>query len=62
MPMLSDAAFDALKDAVTIARDRQILTVKLLRVQLAARGHHESDITAAIECWAGRLQTTGIEK
>ena len=44
--------FDALRDAVNLARDRQIRTLRALRAQLETRGHKREHVDEAIQCWA----------
>ena len=48
---MTSTSFDALRDAVRAARDRQIKSVAELRHALRDMGHTEADISTAIETW-----------
>jgi hypothetical protein len=49
---LSENAFAALRDAVTLARDRQVHKVKVLRALLIEHGHQEADVDEGLKYWA----------
>lgn len=49
---LSPEGFEALRDAVRVARDQQVRSVKRLRALLAGLGHQAAHINEALTCWA----------
>ena len=49
---MADGEFSALQDAVRIARDRQVRSLRTLRGLLASRGHAREDVNRAIRVWA----------
>lgn len=57
---MSDTTFDALRDAVTLARQYQIQTVVRLRGMLKDRGHQEEAIQEALRVWGNRIRQTGF--
>lgn len=53
---MSDAGYDCLRDALTIARsDDPPSTVAMLRLRLLAAGHVEAAIDEALRSWAGSV-------
>jgi len=53
---LTNEGFEALQDAVRIARDERVSRLKTLRACLLARGHEEGHIDEAIRYWAGHVK------
>ncbi len=53
---LSEAAVGVRRDAVTVARERQIQRVKTLRLALQGQGHADQDIYEALRYWSEHLQ------
>lgn len=55
---LTDAGFEALRDAVRVARDRQIRSVRVLRLALKTLGYNDDTISEALTTW-GQCQGRG---
>lgn len=51
-PALTSQQYDVLVAAVTVARDRGVKSLKLLRAALIDLGCAEADINAALETWS----------
>lgn len=49
---MTEDAYQALRDAVNLARHRGIRTKEALRVELLALGWSEATVTEAIQAWA----------
>lgn len=49
---MTDAAYQALRDAVNLARDRQIRRLPALKSALLQRGYPEQTVNGAIQAWA----------
>ena len=49
---LTDAGYDALRDAVNLARAYQIGTVDRLKKLLIDHGHAATDVDSAVKFWA----------
>lgn len=49
---LTDPQFDALRAAVTLARNEPIQSSQVLRARLLASGYPQADIDAALVHWA----------
>lgn len=49
---MTEAQLATLQRAVTLAKDRQITTLDLLRSTLSREGHADEDIQVAISTWA----------
>lgn len=58
MPELSEAGYDCLRDALTVARsDNPPKKVTTLRKRLVEAGHTETVIDEALATWAGSVVT-----
>jgi hypothetical protein len=53
---LSESALTVLRDAVVVARERQVQKVRTLRLALRERGHADTDIEEALRYWSEHLQ------
>ena len=56
---MTEAGFDALRDAVRVAKDRQIRSVRVLRATLKEMGYEEPSITEALTTWGQHARQTG---
>lgn len=52
---ISAAAYDALVDAVTLAKSESIRGVSALRRRMAQAGHAQADIETALRIWGQSL-------
>ncbi len=50
---MTDAAYECLRHAVTIARNEAVQSVSVLKHKLAVAGHSKDDIRQALKVWAG---------
>jgi hypothetical protein len=56
---MTQAGFEALQDAVRVARDRQITSVRVLRHVLKGMGHDDAVISEALTTWGQHCRRSG---
>lgn len=57
---MTETGFEVLRDAVRVARDRQIRSVRVLRHTLKELGHDDTSIDEALTTWGDHIRRTGL--